>query len=334
VLTLTVRDEADLVDANIAYYLAAGIEHVYAVDNGSADETPEILERYARDGVLEWRSVPDPGFNQIEEVTRMAHQAATELGADWVINTDADEFWWPRGGSMAEVFGAIPRRFGSVRGMLRHFVPRPQGEPVFAERMTARVCEPVTDRDHTFSPHFKTAHRASDQVRIGGGSHEVYGPGLTPLLGWYPFDVLHFPLRSAEQCERKYVRWWLLSQAPRKPAPRVQEFWEARERGEADAFYESHVVGDEELGRRLREGSLALDTRLRDALRAIRRGETPAIGEAQVDTAYLSELGALEDRSAFVRAQGRLEAFERRLEAVETPLRARLRTRLRGAVRG
>ena len=58
-------------------------------------------------------------------MTRMARLAATEHGADWVVNSDADEFWWPRGGDVAEVLAAVPGRFGVVRGMWRQFVPRP-----------------------------------------------------------------------------------------------------------------------------------------------------------------------------------------------------------------
>jgi glycosyltransferase involved in cell wall biosynthesis len=203
ILTLTARNEADILEANLAYHLGAGVDFILAVDNGSTDGTSDILDRYAQQGCLEWRSAPDPDFNQIQSVTRMARDAATRFSADWVINADADEFWWPRGKSLKEVLAAVPDRFGSVRGMLRHFVPRPLGPSSFAERMIVRLCAPVTGRDHTFSPHFKTAHRGNPEVDIGGGNHEVYGPRTSPLLGWYPFDVLHFPLRSSEQCTEK-----------------------------------------------------------------------------------------------------------------------------------
>ena len=50
VMTLLVRDEADIVDAQIAFHLDAGIDYVVATDNRSQDGTTEILERYEQEG--------------------------------------------------------------------------------------------------------------------------------------------------------------------------------------------------------------------------------------------------------------------------------------------
>src|SRR5205809_5455366 len=110
VMTLLVRDEADIVDENIAFHLAVGVDFVIAADNASTDGTTEILEKYARNGHLHRISLQDP-FSQIEVVTQMARLAATDFGAEWVINSDADEFWWPRIGTLKELLGAVPPRF-------------------------------------------------------------------------------------------------------------------------------------------------------------------------------------------------------------------------------
>ena len=67
-------------------------------DHASSDGTEDVLARYERDGRVRVLREPDGPFRQREWVTRMARLAATEHGADWVINSDVDEFWWPRGG--------------------------------------------------------------------------------------------------------------------------------------------------------------------------------------------------------------------------------------------
>jgi hypothetical protein len=92
VQTLLVRDEADIVGAQIEYHLNAGVDFVIATDHESIDGTTEILEGFASLGVL--RRLPVQG-RVLEGPwrTRMSRVAATEHGADWVINTDADEFW-------------------------------------------------------------------------------------------------------------------------------------------------------------------------------------------------------------------------------------------------
>ena len=99
VQTLVVRDEADIVEDQLAYHLNAGVDFVIASDHGSTDGTTEILERYAREGHLV-RIEVEGEMRDGPWRTHMARLAATEYGADWVINTDADEFWMPRGGTL------------------------------------------------------------------------------------------------------------------------------------------------------------------------------------------------------------------------------------------
>src|SRR5207247_10873832 len=106
VVTVLARDEADVIDAQVAYHLSAGADFVIATDNNSRDGTTEILERYADQGRAHLIREPAEGLRQGAWVTRMARLAATEFGTGWVINTGADAFWWPRDGSPKGVHAA------------------------------------------------------------------------------------------------------------------------------------------------------------------------------------------------------------------------------------
>ena len=110
VMTLLARDEIDVVDSWLSFHLNAGVDVVIATDNRSQDGTTEVLEQYARSGEDHLKREPGEDLRQDEWVTRMARLAATQFGADWVINSDADEFWWPRGASLPEVLDAVPER--------------------------------------------------------------------------------------------------------------------------------------------------------------------------------------------------------------------------------
>ena len=88
-MTLLLRDEADIVEAHLVYHLKAGVDVVIATDHRSSDGTTEILESYARRGYVHLIRREDERIRQSEWVTHMARLAATEHGADWVINSDA-----------------------------------------------------------------------------------------------------------------------------------------------------------------------------------------------------------------------------------------------------
>jgi glycosyltransferase involved in cell wall biosynthesis len=312
-MTLLARNEADILDAHLAFHLNAGVDFVLAIDNGSEDETTEILESYARDGHVELTR-DDRDLNQAEWVTRMARRAATEFGADWVINSDADEFYWPRGGTLKDVLSAVPARYGGVRGMLRNFAPRPHGDNFFAERMTVRVCNPGAEDNSPYSPRFKAMHRGDPHVTVLPGSNRALGRGLDPLAGWYPIDVLHFPIRSLEHFTEKYLRWWALLRTRFSEAVH-----EAHCRGRLHEFYESYVVDDEALAKGVADGTLAIDMRLRDAMRSLSAQPLRpfTFSDDAVDAAYLAELAVLEDGDPHAHAQRKAEDLEARLDVIE-----------------
>jgi hypothetical protein len=342
VMTLLVRDEADIVDAQIAYHLDAGVDFVVATDNRSEDGTTEILERYERDGVLHLIREPGDDLRQSEWVTRKARLAAREFGADWILNTDADEFWHARGGSFEELFAAVPERFGAVRGAWRNFVPRPDDGRFFAERMTARLCTP-SFHPHPLSTHFKSAHRAWPGVRIGRGNHEALGDGLVALRGWYPIEILHFPVRSLEQCRRKYVTQFVaLERNAEKGIPgHMAEAYEAYRAGTLDSYYAPLVVADEALEAGIAGGTYAVDTRLRDRLRSLgfggaeRAGDgvespvAPSVADAAV---FAGEYSALGESDLGLSFGERVDELEARLARLERSPAARVR-RLAGSLR-
>ena len=331
-MTLLVRNEEDIVDAQIAFHLNAGVDFVIATDNSSDDATVEILERYERAGFLRLLREDGEDMRQDEWVTRMARLAATDFGADWVINSDADEFWWPRGGTLKDVLGLVPDRYGVVRGCWRHFLPRSEGDANFAERMTVRLCTPAFPGDKTtiYHAHQKVAHRADPDVEIEPGNHNAAGRALQPpLRGWHPIEVLHFSFRSAEQLARKARGGWLRTPGFEPTEHQILLDRASRE-GTLDAFYAEHAVSDGALERGLADGSLAVDTRLRDVLRTLRepdgRYRVPEAGTSLAfdtpdlaDTAaYVAEASVLVGIDGIVRAEQRVDALEARLARLRT----------------
>lgn len=327
-MTLLTRDQADVVDAVVAFHLHAGVDFVIATDHRSVDGTAEILESYERAGVL--RLIRESGEELQTRAwrTSMARLAAEDHGADWVIGCDGDEFWWPRRGSLKDVLSAVPQAFGVVEAPWRFFPPMLGGQPFFADRMIARLSAPAAlfHPYSPFKPGVKIAHRADPRLVVQGGGHRLLTDLLVVLPGWHPIEVLHFPVRDLEQQQRRHEQW--------QGAGRNWRFM----RGSivsARQFFDSVAIDQNELTIGLERGSLTLDTRLRDALRRIRLSDgdadqaerqfllprerarlvlpRPTIDE---DRAYAADLQSLAE-SSLVPLQRRLDELEKRIAARE-----------------
>jgi Glycosyl transferase family 2 len=291
VTALKVRDEGDVLEANLRFHHALGVSHFVVTDNGSTDETPEILRRYSEAGLA--TVIEEPGTDYriagAGWLTRMARMAATDLGADWVIHTDADEFWLPAEGSLRDTLGAIPNGYGVVVAPRAEFVGRPDGPGTFAERLTVREARsrlqpkvahralpnvvsldrgahdvalegPDGDVASTLRPPGRAVHRT---VREEEGTSEDQQLADETKLVWaptWPLRILHFPVRSFEQFKRRtevavfeghYPDWG-----------RFKRLRELYEQGKLDEVYADLVVDDSEVEEGIREGRLARDERL------------------------------------------------------------------------
>jgi hypothetical protein len=343
-LTLVVRDEADILDAHLAFHLDAGVDVVLAVDHGSTDGTSEILGRYAREGHVRLFREEGRQNEQGAWVTRLARLAATEERADWVLLSDGDEFWWPRIGSLKDVLGVIPRRYGVISAPSRSFLLRPDDGRSFLERMTVRFAmhAAINDPAGPFRPVSKLAIRAHPDVRVRNGNHSVAGVPYVALETWHPIEVFHYPLRSPAQSAAKYEKTlaaW--ADNPRGDLARAQRLSDA---SRLESLHERLVVDDESLSDGLRDGSLVSDTRLRDALRTLAGvEELPADGttfplpsdgsprlvaagpDVAEDVRYAVEIAVLSEANA-VRTRRRVDDLGRRVAALECALRRPVRS--------
>jgi hypothetical protein len=331
VMTLLVRDEVDVVEAHLAFHLNTGVDFVVATDHESLDGTTDILERYVREGYV--RRIPEQGpMQEVAWRTRMARLAVAEHGADWVINADADQFWWPRGGDLRDVVAAVPGRFGAIRAVDRVFVPRPPDGRHFAERMTHRLSAraPINAPASTYRPLARVIHRGHPGVVVSLGNHSISGAPLETLEHWHPIEVLHFPWRSPEQMARKARHF--VQAGPRHSTGYHTRAYRAVTEERFEAHFAELAVTDDELGRGYGEGVIVADTRVRDVLRTLcgatelREEGTayrlepgrswPAPQVTAVDAAYAAEAAVLRDAEA-VRSRRLLDDLEQRVRSLE-----------------
>jgi len=313
VMTLLARNEEDVIEENLLYHLNRGVDFVVATDNASDDSTRDILAEFERQGVLHLIDEPTHSYEQGRWVTRMARLAATELGADWILNNDADEFFWPDGGDLREVLEEIPERFGIITVPRTNFLPRPESEEggSFVDRMVVRERHSFnTTGEKPLVP--KAVHRAHPEVSIENGGHRLAAPGLVTLEGWHPMETFHFPVRTYAQWEMKIrISYEARSSANLNVYSGLRAGVAMLEAGRLHEAYDELALDDEQVEAGVREGRLVVDRRLQRFLAGLRErsGAPVEVSDATVD-------GRVDALARAINAQGHEPIRDPRLESL------------------
>jgi hypothetical protein len=272
-MTLLVRDEEDILAANLDFHLLQGIDFFVITDNLSEDGTHDIIDEYVRRGVAVCLRESNDDYSQFRWVTKMARIAALHYGADWVINNDADEFWAAKGahGSVKEVLESIPPAVESLIVQRSNFVPVDEdGIGFFAERMTLCEREPRNTDGLPLPP--KVCHRGFGDIDVAQGNHGVRRAGVPLPAVPGPLRILHYPLRSYRQFENKIIKGGAAYARNTELAPDIGSTWrnlhEVWQRGGLRTRYIEMMLSAQAIESRLQCGDLYYDDTVRNALRS------------------------------------------------------------------
>ena len=274
VMTLLVRDEEDIIESNIEYHLSQGVDFIIAKDNLSVDATPKILKSYERRGLLRYIYEDADDYSQYAWVTRMARMACIEHNADWVINCDADEFWWPM--EAENLKAAVERVSGHCNVIVaeRHnfICVRDRRSAFFFDDMIFRATCSITARGNRLPA--KIAHVASGEVTVRQGNHLVDGLGTQhPCRD--QVEILHFPVRTAAQFTNKILKGGAAYERNDTLHPGLGWTWrelyrDLKRNGDLEAYLSNHVYDGVRVRELLDEGVLAVDSRLKSYMAALK----------------------------------------------------------------
>ncbi len=257
IMTLLVKNEEAMIERNLQFHKQMGVDGFIVTDNNSSDGTMRILEKYKQMGwILEIIEEKATGYEQKRWVDRMVEKAKRLYKADWIINADADEFWYARSGSLKNELSAT--RANVVRCPWQNMFPE-DGLPFW--KWTHHVC-PVPDyTPYDLSPYAiyerrnkKVAHRADGYIQISMGNHKV---AMFPRRTIWSEDIViyHFTIRGRQQFIDKMVQGGreLEKHEGKHGGRHWRYFYDLYKQGKLEAEYE-RVIGLNSYDKLCRDG--------------------------------------------------------------------------------
>lgn len=272
IMTMLVKNEDELLEQNLLFHKAMGVDAFIITDNNSTDGTPGIIEKYRRKGwVVDVIHETATGYEQKDWVDRMIWRAKTRFGADWIINADADELWYAPSGSLKEELSAV--RANVLTCEMRSMYPE-EGVPFW---QWTKAVKPVADiAAYDLSQYslferqnYKVIHRAAGYLQISMGNHKV--KMLPQCTRHAAVRVYHYNVRGRRQFMDKMVNGGLQLQQHkgRHGGRHWRYFYRLYKEGLLDKEYD-RVIGRQSFDKLCESGYIYTDGTIRDAFSAMK----------------------------------------------------------------
>ncbi len=214
IMTLLVRDEIDIIETNIKFHLAHGVDFIIATDNASIDGTRDILIKYRKKGVLHLIDEPTKDYSQAKWVNRMGKIAFEKYNADFVFHCDADEFWYSKNGNLKKEISECTKNVMLV-GVINVLLTDRKGCEQFPMDTKYAVVNPIIASGRQWKKRSKDTNFylfkyppkvfLKKYFEVIGGNHDIKFKYFAYFNKYSSRDIIiyHYPIRSKQHFTQK-----------------------------------------------------------------------------------------------------------------------------------
>jgi len=200
-MVMIVKNEEDIIAENIKFHSKIGIDNFVILDNGSTDNTFDILNELKKE--YEITLLQDTGvFHQSKLTTKISKIAKQKYHPDWIITSDVDEFWKPvNANSLKEVLNFK----GSVLQIPRSNMILYEGLDNW-KNSEYRVANQILSREDYENLNIqlgkigrKVIVNPHGYIKTNSGNHSAEHFIFWQKKEYKNIHVYHYPIRSFEQ---------------------------------------------------------------------------------------------------------------------------------------
>ncbi len=197
-MLMVVRNEEELIEKNIRFHHAMGVDGFMVINHNSTDKTTEILEKLFREGIVIDLYGADTEVHQHSIwVNTMVARAVRHHKADWIMHADADEFYYSKSLNLKKSISLQPN--ANVLWMNGHqFFPDDREDFFNCPYFTSAI-------EDTIVP--AVLHKAEGVKYVTNGNHNVYMKDTTAREKSKDICFFHYNIQNYKNYEGKAKRW-------------------------------------------------------------------------------------------------------------------------------